>query len=359
MTHASRGFLRLLLPAVLIAGGTASPAAGQEGVAFTARALFFGDNTEFRNPFREGETIFGAAAWLAAEIPLNERVTLVAGGFGARRHGSGEAFDIARPVLTLRIGGARSTLIMGTLETPLAGDPAGPDRTGPHGLLPPLQRETLAFERPYEGGLQWKFSGRTLRHDAWINWQRLNTSAHRERFDAGVAGEAAVTSWLAIPFQAHVVHEGGQLFDTGPVADSTAFGSGAIVRGDVRGTGLTLEAHGLLSRYVPDREAPSRFIEGSGGFWRAAAARWGLRAHLLLWSARNFVKVEGDPNYLSLTQGGERHRGTRRYAEAGLTRTFRPASEAIIETSARLHRVEGRHEYSFRVLGVVDLRRPR
>lgn len=357
MTKAPRGFPLLL--AALMAGGATQPAAAQGGIAFAARAIFFGDNTEFRNPFREGETIFGAAAWLSAEIPLNERVTLVAGGFGLRRHGSEEAFDVARPVLTLRIGGARSAVIMGTLETPLAGEPAGPDRTGPHGLLPPLQRETLAFERPYEAGLQWKFAGRTLRHDAWINWQRLNTASHRERFDAGVAGEASVTSWLAIPFQAHVVHEGGQLFDAGPVADSTAFGSGAVVRRDVRGMGLSLEAFGLLSRYVPDRDAPSRFVEGSGSFWRAAAARWGFRAHVLLWKARDFVKVEGDPNYLSLTQKGERHRGTRHYAEAGLTRTFRPAPEARVEASARLHRVEGRHEYSFRVLGVVDLRRPR
>jgi len=30
-----------------------------------------------------------------------------------------------------------------------------------------------------------------------------------------------------------------------------------------------------------------------------------------------------------------------------------------VETAARVHRVEGRLEYSFRVIGVVDLRRPR
>ena len=31
----------------------------------------------------------------------------------------------------------------------------GPDRTSLHGLLPPLQVETLAFLRPYEAGVQW------------------------------------------------------------------------------------------------------------------------------------------------------------------------------------------------------------
>ena len=357
MANASRRFLGAAAAAAWLT--CASPAHAQGRVTFIADALFFGDNTEFRNPFREGETIFGVATVLAAEIPLNERVTLVAGGFGLQRFGSEDAFDLARPVLKLRLTSGRSTFVMGTLDTPLAGEPSGPDRTGPHGLLPPMQRETLAFERPYEGGLQWKFAGASFRHDAWINWQRLNTPAHRERFDAGAAGEARVTRWLAIPFQAHIVHEGGQLYDTGPVADSWAMGSGAIARHRLGATALTIEAHGLLSRYVPDREVRSAFIEGSGAFGRAAAEHDAWRAHVLFWRGRNFVKAEGDTNYRSMTRGGERYIGTRDYAEAGVTRTFRPAEEALVETSARLHRVEGHYEYSFRILAAVHVRRPR
>ena len=358
MANAPRRFLRTAALAAMLVAVHAVPARAQGRVTFVADALFFGDNTEFRNAFREGETIFGAAAMLGAEIPLNERVTLVAGGFGLRRFGSAEGFDLARPVLTLRLTSGRSRFVMGTLETPLAGSPAGPDRTGPHGLLPPLQRETLAFERPYEAGLQWKFAGAALRHDVWINWQRVNTPAHRERFDAGAAGEARVTSWLAIPFQAHIVHEGGQLFDTDPVADSWAMASGAIVRHAVRGAALTLETHGLLSRYVPDREVRTQFIEGSGVFTRVAAERSGWRGHVAAWRGRNFVKVEGDTNYLSLTRGGDRYRAARDYSEAGLTRTFRPAPEALVEASARLHRVQDKYEYSFRVIAAVHVRRP-
>src|SRR5687768_7257904 len=174
--------------------------AGAAGIlrsmTFVAEVLFFGDNTEFRNPYREGETIMGAAATFAVDIPLSERVSLVAGAFGTRRYGSDQAFDLARPVLSLRLTNERSTLLMGTLSPPLAGDPAGPDRAGPHGLLPPLQRETLAFERPYEAGFQWKFAGASITHDMWINWQRLNTPAHRERFDVGAAGEVRIVPWL-------------------------------------------------------------------------------------------------------------------------------------------------------------------
>lgn len=324
--------------------------AGAAGIlrsmALVAEVLFFGDNTEFRNPYREGETILGAAATVAVDISLGERASLVAGVFGTRRYGSDEAFDLVRPVLTLRLKNDRSTLSIGTLSTPVAGEPAGPDRTGPHGMLPPLQRETLAFERPYEAGFQWRFDGTSFVHDSWINWQRLNTPAHRERFDAGAAGEARVAGWLAIPYQAHVVHEGGQLYAPGPVADSTAVATGAVFRHTRAGFALSAETIGVYSRYVPDRDAADRFVEGSAAFVRAAAARNGWRGHVIVWRSEDFIKVEGDPNY----RAG-------RYAELGVTRTFRPAPEAIVETSARLHRVEDRTEYSFRVLGVVRLRR--
>ena len=324
--------------------------AGAAGIlrsmALVVDVLFFGDNTEFRNPYREGETIMGAAATVAVDIRLGARASLVAGAFGTRRHGSDRAFDLARPVLTLRLEGERSTLRLGTLSASVAGDPPGPDRTGPHGMLPPIQRETLAFERPYEAGFQWTFAGASLTHDTWINWQRLNTPAHRERFDAGAAGEVRVTGWLAIPFQAHVVHEGGQLFASGPVADSTALASGAVFRTAPHGLDVTIETIGVIARYVPDRDAADRYVEGSGAFVRAGVQRNGWRGHAIAWRSEDFVKVEGDPNYRSGT-----------YGEAGLTRTFRPAPDALVETSARLHRVGGQTEYSFRVLAAVRLRR--
>jgi len=315
-------------------------------MALAADVLFFGDNTEFRTAYREGETIMGVAATCAVDVTLGERASLIAGAFGTRRYGSDEAFDLVRPVLALRLSNDRSTLLIGTLSAPAAGSPPGPDRTGPHGMLPPIQRETLAFERPYEAGFQWRFAGASLSHDMWINWQRLNTASHRERFDAGAAGSVRVTGWLSIPFQAHVVHEGGQLFDSGPVADSTVVASGAVLRTTGHGVRWTIETLGLVSRYVPDRDAAERYVEGSGAFGRAAAERGGWRAHAILWRSEDFVKVEGDDNYRAP-----------RYAEAGVTRTFRPARDTLVETSARVHRVAGRTAYAFRVIGVVRLRR--
>ncbi len=341
---------------IVLTAGAAAEAAAQEHVTFRADVLFYGDNTEFRNEFREGETIFGAAPRPAIVFDIGDRVRMTLGAFGNIRFGGDDAFEQARPVVTLAIVGERSIFEFGTLSTPKAGVVPGPDRTGPHGLLPPIQRETLAFERPYEAGLSWVFAGERLRHELWIDWQLLNTEEHRERFDAGAIGQVRLTRFLAIPFQLHIVHEGGQLFASGPVADSSALATGIELggkAGSVDRASLELVAAG--SRFVPDRATPDRSSNGAAFFGRAAAEHGPWRAHLIVWRGKDFIKAEGDPNYLSVRRDGSRYRGMRDYSEAGLTHTLKPARDVLFEASARLHRVEGHYEYSFRILATASI----
>ncbi len=341
----------LLLGMALLPSSTAA----QEQLAIRSDFLFYGDNTEFRNPFREGETIFGAAMWLAAEIALNDRVIVSAGGFVNQRFGSDNAFEQARPILALTVRGRRSSFVLGTLPPPSPSMPEGPDRGGPHGLLPPLQRETLLFERPYEAGLAWTFAGSKLQHHFWLEWQQLNTQEHRERFDGGVRTSYRVADHVSLPLQLHVVHEGGQLFASGAVADSAAVATGAAFNGNVGNIGAaTLDLFALASRFVPDRARPDLSRDGVGFFGRAAVERAGWRGHIIFWRGRNFIKEEGDPNYQSITRSGDRYLGTRDYSEAGLTRRFLLAPAAVLDVSGRLHRVEGRYEYSYRIMSIVS-----
>ena len=364
---------------------SADAAIAQPGITAGAEAIFYGDNTEFRNPFREGETLFGTAVRLDAGFELTDRVTLSLGVFGNSRFGGEEAFELVRPVASLRIESRRSVVTFGTLPGPSPawlqqppGLPTGPDRNGPHGLLPPLQRETLAFDRPYEAGLQWSLGTAAYEHEAWLTWQRLNTPQHRERFDAGARGRWAAAGPLAIPFQVHLVHEGGQLFAAGPVRDSFALASGIVLSNrrrtgadaqaasgpardrtaradaDARRAAFALELWGLWSRDTPDRAA--RTLDGGGFFGRAAVAADGWRGHLIMWRGDDFVKDEGDPNYFSRRRDGRRYRGVRDYAEAGLTRSFALAPGARLEASFRMHRVERHYEYSYRVLAVASVR---
>lgn len=329
-------------------------AVAQERLTIRSDVLLYGDNTEFRNDFREGETIFGAALRVAAFIELNERVSVSLGVFGNQRFGSDQAFEQVRPVIALTVRGNRSSFLFGTLPAPALDAPAGPDRGGPHGLLPPLQRETLAYERPYEAGLAWTFTGRAIRHDFWLEWQKLNTPDHRERFDGGLTASVRVTEHLAIPLQLHVVHEGGQLHASGAVADSVAAATGVDLHGTVGAYRASVELLGLISRHVPDRSRGDLSRDGAAFFGRVSGERSGWRGHLIFWRGRHFIKDEGDLNYLSIRRSGERYAGIRDYAEAGLTRRFSLSPSAMLEASGRIHRVENRYEYSYRVVSVVS-----
>jgi hypothetical protein len=344
---------------VLMVVADPAPAAAQERVTVTADLIFYGDNTEFRNPFREGETIFGTTVRFGAEMDVNSRVRLRLGVLGDRRFGSAEAFDLVRPIAALEVHGSRHRFAVGTLPPPRVVDPPGPDRAGPRGLLPPLQRETLAFDRPFEAGLLWRYTGDTFQHEAWLNWQRLNTPEHRERFDAGIAGRLHAVGVFSVPIQFHIVHEGGQLHAAGPVADSYAGGLGVILEIPA-GAGHTLTAESLVlaSRHVPDREQPALTRSGAATFNRLAFERGDLRLHAIAWRGNDFIKDEGDANYQAVQRDGRRWRGIRDYAEAGLTRVFRPAERVAIEVSGRFHRVERHYGYSYRVLAVAGVRAP-
>lgn len=331
-------------------------AVAQERITIAADVLLYGDNTEFRNLFREGETLFGAAPRVSAIFDLGDRAALQLGVFANQRFGSANASELTRPIITLTLRSGNSVFLFGTLETPRVADPLGPDRTGPHGLLPPVQVETLAFERPYEAGFQWLVRSAHVRHDAWLSWQQLNTPEHRERFNAGVTTSIRAARALTIPLQFHVVHHGGQQFSVGPVADSVAGGGGASVRWTGGHFAGDLELLGLLSRFTPDRERPDLSRTGQGFLSRATVERCAWRGHVLFWRGWDFIKEEGDPNYQSIRRDGSYYRDVRDYAELGLTRLFQPSANVRLEVSVRLHRVEKDYGYSYRVIAVPSMR---
>jgi len=352
--------LRTRAIALLIVGLWPRPVLAQDlaahdrPVTLQADVLFYGDNTEFSNPFREGETVLGNAARVMVSVDLGDRATLTGGAFGDRRYGSNHAFDVVRPVLTLDVRAGASRYTFGTFDMPR---PAfGPDRGGPHRLLPPIQSDTLGVTRTYEAGLQWRYNTNRVTHETWLNWQRLNTAAAREVFDAGVVGAIGIAGGVDLGFQGHIVHHGGQLYANGPVGDSWAIAPGLAFHA-ARRTGWrpSFEVYGLVSRHVPDRERLDRATSGGGVFTRAALEHDGWRGHLIVWRGDDYIKEEGDPNYGALQRNGARFRKVRDYAELGLTRAAQPVAGLRLEGSARLHRVENHYEYSYRILGSVAL----
>jgi hypothetical protein len=325
-------------------------------VALSADVLFYGDNTEFHNDYREGETLLGESFRAALVADLGGHATVTGGVLADQRDGADSALQLVRPLVRLEFGSTMSRFVFGTLLQ--EAQPAeGPDREGPHGLLPPIQRDTLAYERPYEAGVQWVYRGRS-HQELWIDWQHLNTPTRREEFDAGLVGRVPVVGPVSALYQFHVVHHGGQLFSSGAVADSYAGAPGAAVSLGKGRLTAAIEAYAVLSRYVPDRALPMLRQDGSGAFVRGEVSDGPWRAHAIVWRGKDYIKEEGDANYGSVTLTGERVPGTRRYAEVGLTRVAKLTPLFQVEGSFRVHVIDGEVDYSYRMLGHLSLLYP-
>lgn len=333
----------------------ARPLSGQAPVSVYLDGVFFGDNTEFDGQFRPGETILGAIQRTVVEIRPGAGASVRFGLFTEERAGSASAVDHVLPIVALQLGTSRQQFILGTLQsTDRRG--MGPDRTTPHGLLPPLAVETLWFTRAYEAGIQWlAFTGR-FTQDAWFDYQLGNTAEHREKFDTGVVGRARIGGPLFAGYQVHIVHHGGQLFHSGPLADSVGLGPGLVVEGPLGSLhAASIEVFGLAAYDRPNRALPSETVEGKAMFVRLAAEARNWRGHLIVWRGDDFNHEDGDPNYQSRFPNGTRYPRTRDYSEAGLTKLFQPAPHVDFEASLRLYRIEGHYGYSYRLLSIVHL----
>ena len=176
----------------------AQPCAAQTPIGLHVDSVFYADNTEFANPFRTGETILGSSQRIFVEIEASDRATLQLGLYAMERAGSHSPVDRALPIVSLRVGSPRQLFILGTLRPPSDRREAfGPDRTTPHGLLPPLGLETRWFTRAYEAGAQWLTRTERVAHDVWFDYQKLNTPEHREQFDAGAVGRVTMAGPFA------------------------------------------------------------------------------------------------------------------------------------------------------------------
>ena len=351
--------MRHRIAIVLAAASLLSSTAEAQTYAAGADLFFYGDNTEFANPFRSGDTTLGVSGRVFLDVRVNDTVTVRGGLFGLGRFGAHEALEHAEPAVALRLSRGSSQFVFGSLDTVASHEAVGgPDLETPHRLLPPLQEETLAFTRGQEMGLQWTLDASRLDHDAWINWQRLNTETHRERFDAGYRSVITLAEQWQLHGQWHVVHEGGQRFPVGAVSDSQAGALGVAWshHPSHRGLRLSVESHVVGTRDEPDRADLSAPESGIAIFTRAAVERAPWRTHLIVWRGRDVAKAEGDPNYLSRRRDGTMFRNVRDYAEWGLTRHFRPAPEVHMFAAVRIHRVESHYEYSYRVVARVRLR---
>lgn len=332
---------------VLTAVALTASAADIGDIRWTNDFRFYGDDTEFGGPYRDGETLLGGQLLSYFEVPVGERVTILAGGYADVRSGGDDDPNDSEPILSFRYKvGERSKFILGTLETEKR-----------HGLIDPIQVSTLELTRPVESGIQYLAAGDGWKVDGFINWQRENTPEHREAFDYGFVGDWNIGAGFGAEAQIHGYHVGGQLYDAGEeVYNNVVFAPGLRWGREFPVVGESrIRAMYLLSKTTEDEAHPDRETEGDAVWLELSVQPWErTRLFAVLWQGTDFYAAEGDPNYGSPGTDPDYYESDRDYKELGAEVSF-PIEETLTFTAeGRLHWIDDRStEFSFRVYARV------
>lgn len=372
---------RAIALAALIAGcasplAAQTPAAADTGqlrmVDWMNRVVAYGDNTEFFNPYTNGETLLGVQFWSYFSYRPNDRIEVQAGLFGNHQLGSPDFFSQTRatllhgedtttyspvrPVLSFRYHTEHSTGVMGTLITE--------DR---HGLIEPLYEMRLDVSRPVEYGVQWLERHEHFDGEVFLNWQHLNTPTSREIFDYGIVAKGKLTPWLTLEGQMHAKHRGGQLFNAGEtVANNHAGAIGFRLSDSLGVLGQSELAYFRAGSdgYLDTLEAQQYPDKGYGNYFRLKMAPAGiLDIVAIVWTGHGFHAEEGDGNYGSVSwEEPTTFKLDRFYAELGFIKRFRLKGGVTIDTEFRLHQIDNLKtdaisglgpDYSYRIIGTV------
>jgi hypothetical protein len=296
-------------------------------------ATFYGDNTEFFNPYRVGQTILGAQMQTYFSAAPGPRTEVIMGVFGDHRSGRSDFFNEVKPLLGFRYHTQTSLGVLGTLVT-----------ENRHGYLEPLEVTTLELTRPVEYGLQWREDHGWIGGEIFIDWQHLNTRNSREIFDYGLLLHIRPRPYLSLEFQGHGLHHGGQLYTAGvPVTNNQAMAFGARLAGrlpllDASSLGVfRLTSHGRIDP-TPEPNRPDR---GSGTYIRGSISPRGwVELFTIQWWGRDFLSEEGDNSYNSRGADPQYYKSSRHYQEYGLARRFAIESGVSFEAEFRLHQFD-------------------
>src|SRR5690349_20088762 len=105
--------MRRLLAGLLLCG-LAAPLAAQRTVDWDTHFVFYGDNTEFFSPYREGATWLGGRMWTELSYQATPRVELRV-GFTADHLSGDTSFAETKPLLSMRYRTAHGTGVLGSL----------------------------------------------------------------------------------------------------------------------------------------------------------------------------------------------------------------------------------------------------
>lgn len=326
---------------LLALSGLAFSTAWAGEVTLKNEFTFYGDNTEFFEPFRLRETILGQQFESFLDAVTGDHTALQAGLFADHPSAEDTNTDV-KPILSFRFHDNETAVVFGTLET-----------VHRHGMIEPLEVTTLELTRPVEYGLQWLQSGSIFRMDAFLNWQDLLTPDQRETFDYGGSAELPLENFLTLVGQYHGYHVGGVTYP-GPVWNNFAAVLGPRLEWTrVQGETDSLSLFGLTNKTIDSPTYPGPEV---GYAFYTKAVVWLLPGFNLFgidWLGKDYYSVEGDSNYNSLGYDGVYYKSDRTYEELGAQFTTEIESGVIVDVELRSHWIEDSWANSFRILAQV------
>ena len=299
-------------------------------VRLSLNSFTFFKNNEYFNQIIEGQTLFGTQLNPQLVYYPAQNLRLEAGVFLWKDFGN-PRLQLVRPTFRGTWTKGRSQFILGNIRPHLN-----------HDYIEPLFNFERVILRPLEEGLQYRYLGRRLFLDAWVDWQRqqYRFSNFQEELVGGLSGSYSLTGpqsdWqLSLPLQFTATHKGGQI-DTVDRPLQTVFNqaAGLVLR---RELGSNLQAL-RLNAYVlgfQDRSGTSvlPFQKGSGLYLNGTLETKYGDAMLSYWQGRRFIAPLGG----DLFQSASRTVNSPTYTEAHrrllllrLLRDFRIADPAAL-----------------------------
>jgi hypothetical protein len=162
-------------------------------------------NNEFYGPIADGYTMFGAQLNPQLGYQLSKNLNVEAGVFLAKDFGN-DRFNNADPTFSLRYSKKDFKMIFGNL-----------DGSFNHRLIEPMYNFERGITNRLEGGLQFILNKPSFDFDVWADWQNMiyKESNGAEKVWGGLSAHVLKLKKenmeLKFPFQATVLHSGGQI----------------------------------------------------------------------------------------------------------------------------------------------------
>jgi hypothetical protein len=318
-----------------------APVAGPGQTVWKSQFTFYGDNTEFFEPFRVRETILGQQLESYVDASASGQADLW-GGLFLNHPSAQEISTDVQPILSFVYHSGGSQFIFGTLQPVYR-----------HGLIEPMEVTTLELTRPIEYGLEWVEKDGFIDLDGFLNWQQILTDADREIFDYGGASQLPLAPGILIEGQCHGYHVGGADTD-GLVRNNLAYGLGLAFKPRLPVLGSSsLEVFGLGSKDSnrPDYPGPTF---GEGLYTKVIVSpddKWQFFG--ISWFGKDYMSEEGDSNYNSLGADGVYYQSNRTYEELGVRRFVEIENGVTFDFELRSHWIEDYWANSFRLQAFI------